>query len=175
MISVIFKFLHVGAIALWSAGLIALPFVYVQRRGKKGNDLHSLHNFTRHFYIAVISPAAFVAIGSGTVLIFIEGTFVAWFSFKMLLVATMAIIHIFSGLVILRLFEAKGRYPLWRGVAVTSFTSLVVAGILALVLAKPDIPEIPAVEEFLAPGALSLMLGDVVWSLLDPIIAWTTS
>src|SRR5690606_9523925 len=70
MISVLLKFVHILAITGWSAGLTCLPFLYVQRRRLSGDALHRLHNFTRFFYVALVSPTAFVAVGSGTALIF---------------------------------------------------------------------------------------------------------
>ena len=41
MSSVLVKFLHIIAIAGWSAGLICLPFLYLQRRTLSGNALLS--------------------------------------------------------------------------------------------------------------------------------------
>src|SRR5690606_20968502 len=51
------KFIHVAAIALWSGGLVALPFLYHQRKGLEGEELHRLHAFTRFFYVGLVSPA----------------------------------------------------------------------------------------------------------------------
>lgn len=161
MTLVILKFLHVAAISLWSAGLLSLPFIYRQRPGLSGDDLYRLHIFTRHFYVGFVSPAAFVAIGTGTALIFLRETYVAWFSLKLLLVAVMTGIHLFSGLLILRLFEPKGRYPWWRFTGVTALTLLVVAGILGLVLGKPVLGPVQPLEEFFEPGSLSQAVASV--------------
>jgi uncharacterized membrane protein len=155
MTVVILKFLHAAAISLWSAGLLALPFIYRQRPGLSGDDLYRLHIFTRYFYVGFVSPAAFVGIGTGTALIFLRETFVAWFSLKLLLVVAMTGIHLFSGLLILRLFEPKGHYPRWRFVTVTMLTLLVVSGILGLVLAKPILGPLQPLEEFFEPGSLA--------------------
>ena len=58
------KFVHLGAIALWSGGLIALPFLFWQRRALESDlDLERLHRVTRLVYVELTSPAAFVAIG----------------------------------------------------------------------------------------------------------------
>ena len=41
------KFVHLAAIALWSGGLIALPFLFWQRRAlEAGLDLDRLHRVT---------------------------------------------------------------------------------------------------------------------------------
>jgi putative membrane protein len=149
------KFIHVAAIALWSAGLIGLPFLYYQRRRLEDEPLYRLHAFTRFFYVALVSPAAFVAIASGTALILLQGTYANWFSAKLVAVSVMTGIHIFSGLVILRLFEPDGSYPALRAVGVVTLTTAVVCVILALVLGKPELEWPEALLTFFAPGALS--------------------
>ena len=148
------KTLHLAAIAIWSAGLVCLPGLYVQRaRVGSRESRHRLQAMVRFLYVAVASPAAFVAIASGTALIFVRQTFEPWFSLKLALVGVMVTVHILTGLVVVRLFEAGGVYPVWRFVAVTALTLLVVMAILAVVLAKPDVPEmLPAAMS--EPGAL---------------------
>ena len=77
------KLLHLTMIAIWSGGLVALPFLLFQRRSLTGEDLHRLHRLVRALYVSILSPAAFVAIASGTALVFLRGTFVEWFSIKL--------------------------------------------------------------------------------------------
>ncbi|SEP64315.1 Uncharacterized membrane protein [Devosia sp. YR412] len=165
MSSILLKFLHIIAIAGWSAGLICLPFLYLQRRRLSGDALHRLHNFTRFFYVALVSPAAFIAVASGIALIFLQSTFEPWFAVKLALVAAMVIIHVTSGVVILRLFEPGQSYPVWRFVAVCTLTSLVVGAILVTVLGKPTWTTPTAIETLFAPGALGVILTDLIaWS-----------
>jgi putative membrane protein len=153
-----FKFLHVAAIALWSAGLIALPFLYLQRKGLSDDALHRLHAFARFLYVAIVSPVAFLAIGSGTVLIFLMGTYEAWFSAKLLGVSVLTGIHIFSGLQILRLFEPGRAYPLWRFSLVMPLTLLTVSTILFLVLGKPQLEWPAFFADLFVPGRLGELL-----------------
>jgi protoporphyrinogen IX oxidase len=155
------KFIHVAAIALWSAGLIALPFLYRQRRGLEDMALYRLHAFTRTFYVGIVSPAAFVAIASGTALILLQETYANWFSAKLVAVAAMTGIHIFSGLVILRIFEKTGHYHTARFLLVVPLTIAVVSTILALVLGKPEIDWPSGLVAFFAPGALREMASDL--------------
>lgn len=165
MSGVLLKFVHIIAIAGWSAGLICLPFLYLQRKRLSGDSLHRLHNFTRFFYVALVSPAAFVAVGSGIVLIFLQATFEAWFSLKLALVAAMVIIHVTSGAMILRLFEPAQSYPFWRFIVVTTLTVTVVGAILVVVLGKPQWTMPDGLANLFAPGALGVMLGDLIaWS-----------
>jgi protoporphyrinogen IX oxidase len=96
------KFVHLATIAIWSGGLIVLPFLFWQRRGLAGPDLDRLHRMTRFVYVALTSPAAFIAIGSGTALIFLQATFREWFTLKMLLVGVMVMLHVLAGLAAMR-------------------------------------------------------------------------
>lgn len=156
------KLLHVGTIGLWAAGLLALPFLFRQRNGLVGDELHRLHGFTRMFYVVLLSPAAFVAIGSGTVLIFFMQTYDAWFILKLAAVAVLTGIHIFAGATILKLFEPKKRYRFWRGLAGTSLTLASVTAILVLVLGKPQVLLPELTQDFFAPGALSQHVGEFI-------------
>ena len=155
------KFLHITAIAIWSAGLIALPGLYM-RRALVPNDqaLHALQRLVRYLYVVIISPSAFIAIGSGTALIFVRETFESWFSLKLFFVGTMAFIHVLTGLVIIRLFNKGYIYPPWRFFATTATTVLAVALILFFVLAKPDVPNLLP-DVLSEPGGLSRLLGDL--------------
>lgn len=152
------KVVHLAAIAIWSGGLICLPGLYVQRAHVPDRQsLHRLQAMVRFLYVAVMSPAAFVAIGSGIALIFLRQTFENWFSLKLALVGVMVMIHILTGLVVIRLFDKGQVYPVWRFVAVTVVTVAVVSAILTVVLAKPDVPNLlpRAMSE---PGALGRLL-----------------
>ncbi len=103
--TIFLKFVHLAAIALWSGGLVVLPFLFWQRRAlEAGLDLDRLHRVARFVYVEMTSPAAFVAIGSGTALIFLQTTFVEWFSLKMLLVGALVMLHVVAGLILAHLF-----------------------------------------------------------------------
>lgn len=156
------KFIHIAAIAIWAAGLICLPFIYRQR-SEVGveHDLHRLHAMTRFFYIAILSPAAFIAIGSGTALIFAQQTFVPWFTLKLVFVGFLVLIHLLTGIVILKLFEEAGHYPNWRYVMVTAITTAVATAIIVIVSGKPEIDMRDFQTEFFAPGRLGEMLEPV--------------
>jgi len=155
------KVIHIAAISLWSAGLICLPSLYVQRAHVPNEpSLHRLQALVRFLYVGVMSPAAFAAIGSGTALIFLRETWAPWFGMKLVFVGLMATLHSLTGLVIIRLFNEGEIYPVWRFMAVTLVTVAIVASILFLVLAKPDIPLLlPAL--FAEPGGLRQLLGEL--------------
>lgn len=134
------KFLHIAAVCVWMAGLISLPGLYVQRAHIVEDErLYLLQRTVRFAFLKLMSPAAFLAIASGVALIFASGAFQPWLSAKLALVAMLALLHTLTGLVIIRLFEEGEVYPVWRFLAVTAVTLLLVVAVLALVLAKPEL------------------------------------
>lgn len=158
------KALHISAIAMWSAGLLCLPSLYVQRRHVVDDALHRLQKMVRYAYIAIVSPCAFVAVATGTALIFTESTYQPWFAVKLGFVGVMSFLHVLTGLVVIRLFREGARYPAWRFVTATVITGVTITAILWTVLAKPDMPGLPT--GLFRPGALG--------EALAPLNPWTT-
>lgn len=156
------KSLHVIAICVWASGLLCLPGLYRQRAFAGTHDaLRRLHLVARFIYVAVISPAAFIAIATGAALIFVRHTFEPWLLLKLVAVGAMVVVHVVTGLVIVRHFEEGGAYPAWRFATVSILTLLVIVAILFAVLAKPDVPEIFPPDLF-EPGALGRRFGGMV-------------
>jgi len=158
--TIFLKFVHLAAIAIWSGGLIALPSLFWQRRTiEAGPDLDRLHRIARLVYVELTSPAAFIAIGSGTALIFLQATFQEWFSLKMLLVGAMAMLHVMAGLILLHLFLPTGRFGRFSYIGLTSAYVVLITAILWIVLAKPHIDSTLVATHLFEPGALARILG----------------
>ena len=104
------------------------------------------------------SPAAVIAIGSGTALIFLQATFEEWFSLKMLLVAAMSMLHVVAGLILARLFSPKGRFGRLAYAGLSTAYVVLIAGILWLVLAKPEIDSNQFAAQLFEPGGLGRWL-----------------
>lgn len=159
----ILKFIHIAMVAIWMAGLVGLPGLYVQRaKTTDDEELLRLQRMVRYAYIVLMSPSAFVAIASGTILIFLREAFEPWLSAKLALVGLLALLHILTGLVIIRLFDEGEVYSGWRFVIVTTVTVTLVLGVFFLVLAKPEFSAAPSV--FSEPGGLA--------RLYDELIPW---
>ncbi|WP_128254503.1 CopD family protein [Falsirhodobacter deserti] len=158
--SELLKIVHIAAIAVWCAGLISLPSLYVQRRHVKTKDeLHRLQKTVRFGYIVIVSPLAFVAVGSGTALIFTEQVHQGWFAAKLAFVGVLAFLHVLTGLVVIRLFREGERYTAWRFVTTTVMAAGTAAVILWLVLAKPEFP--PLAAGLFAPGGLRDLVAQI--------------
>lgn len=149
------KFIHLATIVLWSGGLVVLPFLFWQRRGiPVGPELDRLHRFTRFVFVAMASPAAVVAIGTGTALIFLQTTFLEWFSLKMVLVGGMVMLHVVAGLVLAKVFEPAGRFGRVSYVALTCSLMVLITAIIWVVLAKPDLDSNQFALDLFSPGGL---------------------
>lgn len=153
--TVLLKFVHIATIAVWAAGLIVLPYLFWQRRlFAVGPELDRLHRVTRFVYVGLTSPAAFVAIGTGTALIFLQSTFREWFTLKMALVSAMAMLHVVAGLVAMRVFAPDGRFGSRSFVALTALYLVLIVAILWVVLAKPVIDSAQFAPGLFEPGRL---------------------
>jgi putative membrane protein len=164
------KFLHLSAVALWLGGLLALPFLMVQRSGLEGESLERLQRMVRFLYVALTSPAAFVAIAAGTALIFLRWTFVEWFTLKIACVGALAALHALIGLRVLSVFEHEGQIGKLAAVALTGVASAASLAILWLVLAKPDLDARAFAGGLMAPGAL----GEALAPIVDPVTSAMT-
>lgn len=150
------KFIHLATIAVWSGGLLVLPLLFWQRRHVVDiAQLEQLHRITRFVYVVMTSPAAFVAIGTGTALIFLQTTFKEWFSLKMVFVGAMAMLHVLAGLTAVKVFGPNGRFGTRACIALTSVYLLVIVAILWIVLAKPGIDANTIAPHLFDPGALA--------------------
>ncbi|WP_366655121.1 CopD family protein [Fodinicurvata sp. EGI_FJ10296] len=151
----ILKFIHLVAISFWAGGLIGLPFLLSRRRRMdNADDLERLHRLVRFVSVGITSPAAFLAIASGIVLIFAEGTFEPWFALKLTAVGAMVALHLWTGFVVLGLFAPGGRFGAIAGAALIGGSATVVALILWIVLAKPAIDAAFVPDGLFEPGAL---------------------
>jgi uncharacterized membrane protein len=161
-VTALLKFVHIGAIGVWSAGLIVLPYLFWQRGHLPGGgfELDRLQRLTRFIYVALTSPAAFLAIASGTALIFLQATFAEWFSLKLLLVGAMAMLHVVAGLIGTRLILTDARFGAPSFFGLTGLYLALIVAILWVVLAKPAIDGRALAPELFAPGALRHLLVD---------------
>lgn len=164
------KALHIAALAIWVAGLLALP-VLMQRHGR-GAAMRTQAGFaafrwlSHYSYTRVVSPAAVVAVAAGTALILADAVLAPWMLAKLLAVAGMVLIHAWLGHVIVLIGEGRGA---WRmpPIALLLLPVLValVALVLWLVLAKPDLQGL--IDRL--PEALLSPRGQPLPPLLEPL------
>jgi putative membrane protein len=132
------KALHILALAIWCGALLAIPTLFRQRsHSGDGEARHDLYRMTRGVFVGLASPAAAIAVGAGTALVFVAGVFTPWMFLKLAAVGALVGLHVRTGIVLLQLFRRGRTYPRWRQLGATVTTTGVLTIILLLVLAKP--------------------------------------
>jgi uncharacterized membrane protein len=157
------KALHILSLVIWCGGLLAIPTLFRQRgRLAEGRSLNELHRTIRGVFVGVTSPAAAIAVGSGTGLVFVGEVFTPWMFLKLAAVAMLVTLHVRAGFVLLHLFKPPGRYARWRQVAATTATGGVLVAILLLVLAKPRLGTDFLPRWMTEPGGLQSLSSTIV-------------
>ena len=154
---------HIASIVIWCGGLIALPGLFACRPAVESpGQLYRLQRFVRYAYVQAISPAAFMAVATGLLLIFAREAFTPWMALKLLAVGLLVLLHLRAGHVIQRLFEPGRSYARWRQPASVVAVLAAAGAILWLVLAKPvlDLGRLP--DWLRSPGGLQDLLDTMI-------------
>lgn len=133
------KLLHIAALVIWCGSLLYLPALlsHALELRKDAGFAQGTPPMPRFFYNSVATPAALVAIASGTLLFILHGLLGGWLILKLGAVVVMVAAHGCFGWLILRL-----EMGIYKGVKTATLLGLLmaVAGILVvlgLVLGKP--------------------------------------
>jgi putative membrane protein len=146
------KALHVGFLALWIAGLAALPAMLARHDRALGQgDFARIRQATHYGYIWFATPAAVLAVASGTSLIFLREVFTGWMAAKLVGVAGLVTLHAWVGHTIVAVAETEGQHEPPGPLVPTLVLALLVTLVLGLVLAKPELDELPFPAWLLQP------------------------
>ncbi len=132
------KAIHIAAMLVWSAALVYLPSLLAAHPATSDKTaFYRLRATIRIVYIGIASPAAIIAIISGSALIPVALAHGGWLALKLTVVALMAVFHVYCGSLV-----AAFRYFPVRRSPVLLHTLVVVPAILIplvfyLVLGKP--------------------------------------
>ena len=138
------KAVHIGFLAIWIAGLAALPAMLARHDRAIGQgDFARIRQATHYGYVWVVTPAAVLTVASGTTLIFLREVFVGWMFAKLIGVAGLVTVHAWVGHTIVAVAETEGRHEPPGPYLPTLILAVLVLGVLALVLAKPELDELP--------------------------------
>lgn len=133
------KLLHIAALVTWCGALLYLPalLLHALQLRKDAGFAQGTPPMPRFFYNSIATPAALVAIASGTLLFLLHGLLGGWLILKLGAVVLMVAAHGCFGWLILRL-----EMGIFKGVKVASLFALILAltgilGVLGFVLSKP--------------------------------------
>ena len=132
------KLIHIAAIATWSAGLLYLPALFAEHaRAADGEDFRRIRRMTRTVFVGLASPAAVIAVFSGTLLIPMAAELGGWLVLKLAAVTGMVLLHVYMGKLLAGLYEnPRMRRPGAHLALLLPGTMLVVA-VIYLVTGKP--------------------------------------
>ncbi|WP_230532594.1 CopD family protein [Microvirga roseola] len=151
------KSLHIAMLGLWCAGLFALPLMLARHDPAiSQSDYARIRRATHYGYTFVITPAAVIAIASGTLLIFLREVFVLWMFAKLVFVALLVAFHAWVSYIIVAVAETEGSHTPPEPLLPTLLLTVPILAILTLVLAKPELSEIPMPDWLEEPRGVQL-------------------
>jgi protoporphyrinogen IX oxidase len=136
--------LHIIAVLFWAAGLLYLPLLLAEAAAGRAEltERPSHHDSVARFvFTHVATPAALLAILTGTGVFLIGRTVEFWLIAKLTVVTLLVVAHVAAGFLVLRGESAaseprRGGFWLLAGVP-----ALLMVTVVWIVLAKPAVPE----------------------------------
>ncbi|WP_439533994.1 CopD family protein [Polymorphobacter sp.] len=161
-ILVALKTVHIAALIIWCAGLLALPLLLMaDHEGQSQSAYTRLRLTLQNAYVGVVTPAAIVAVAVGTALIFVAEVYVPWMFAKLVAVGFLVGLHGLTGHAIIAIGERPGEARLLLAIPRLVAALLLMIIILVLVLAKPVIPLDLVPDWLMTPRDIQLPLDEV--------------
>jgi protoporphyrinogen IX oxidase len=134
------KLLHITAVIVWCGALLYLPGVIAAVAGGASGALpvDTRRHLLRSLYTGLATPAALLAIGSGTLIIVVHEVMAVWLMAKLGVVGLLVLGHGACGLLVLRAERGQYRFTRPAAWAIVASTLLWLAAIAWLVLGKPQ-------------------------------------
>jgi protoporphyrinogen IX oxidase len=133
-----FKVVHIISLTVWCVGLLALPLMLARHDpGNSRDQFLMIHHATHHTYIALITPAAVVAVISGTWLMLLRQTFEPWFYAKLVVITLLVTGHAWIGHILVEARRSHGKHRAVRPFVPLTLLLATMTAILFLVLGKP--------------------------------------
>lgn len=133
------KALHLCAVIVWSGALLYLPAVLAAAVGERAPPVApaAAAALPRRLYVGVATPAALLAIGSGSALIFAFGAVPSWLVLKLAVVGVLVLAHGACGWLVLRAEHGVETSVTGRCALIGLVSIGCLAATAALVLRKP--------------------------------------
>jgi len=129
---------HIATLAIWCACLFYLPALLNEVRTARGHAaMRRAHIMARGTFVMVASPAAVLAIATGTVLAVAAGAGGLWLVVKLTLVALMVVFHLQCGKLITALDDLSRLRSSRRLLTMLIYPAILIPAVLWLVLGKP--------------------------------------
>jgi protoporphyrinogen IX oxidase len=148
----LFKAVHIAGLAMWCAGLLALPLMLARHDPSMPLVDYRLMRRASHItYASVVTPAAVLTVIAGTWLIFLRETFTPWLYAKLVFVALLVAAHGWIGHGVVQIGENPSEHTPPPSYLPIIAVMIPVLAILYLVLAKPGLGWISIPDWLTAP------------------------
>jgi uncharacterized membrane protein len=132
------KFIHITGIAIWIAGLLYLAWLLAGHDTVRDQqDFARIRMASRFAYMGLVSPAAFIAVGAGSALLFVSDALHPWMFAKLAVVTVLVVVHVQYAYVLTHLAEEGAQQPTLRIRVMVAAILAAAAAIIYLALAKP--------------------------------------
>ncbi len=130
--------LHVVFLLLWGGTLVYFPMMVVEEaRTADAREARRLMLMQRWIYAKVMTPAALLAVATGTALVIDRGFAGGWFPVKLVLVMFMAFFHMYCGTLLVAASRHGATGPLLFYRALPLLPAALIAAVFLLVTGKP--------------------------------------
>lgn len=130
------KLLHISAVIIWCGAALYLPLLLRSSAQRIPANADSVRRWPRNVFVGVATPAALVAIASGTAIFVVDALVTPWLTYKLAGVGLLVLGHGACGMLVLR--AEDGRLGACRICHVlTAFMLITLLAIAWLVLRKP--------------------------------------
>jgi protoporphyrinogen IX oxidase len=136
--------LHIIAVLFWAAGLLYLPLL-LAAAGAGRTELIERPNHhdavARFVFTHVATPAALLAISTGTGVFLMGRTVEFWLIAKLTVVTLLVVVHVAAGFLVLRGESTDAEPPRGGFWLLAGVPALLMVTIVWIVLVKPAVPE----------------------------------
>lgn len=135
-----FLILHIIALIFWCAALLYLPALIAGMHTRQAQISEPFHKYglvARFVFTHIATPAALVAIMSGTVVFLLNHTIEIWLIAKLTLVTGLVITHTMAGLLLLHTQDRSNKPVRGWCWLLSGVLCVLIAAIIWTVLAKP--------------------------------------
>lgn len=141
-----FLVLHIVTLIFWCAALLYLPALIAgvhSRNTAIDEPDHRYGSVARFVFTSIATPAALLAITSGTIVFLLNRTVEVWLIGKLTLVTGLVVAHTFAGILLMQT-QVRSDKPIARWCHMLSILLwLLMLGIVWVVLAKPTAEVLP--------------------------------
>lgn len=129
--------LHISAILFWCAALLYLPALIAGGKAPAEFDQYNPVALSRMLYTRIVTPAAMLAIVSGTVIFMVADVIGLWLVLKLTLVSGLVICHALTGWLIMRVGQGASKNTFAACASLGAASAVFIVAIIAAVLMKP--------------------------------------